>query len=95
MKSLNFDETDMQNPLFFLTLTTRIAENDNFFYRSYILDLAGGEGSHDMGKHVFRVHANNKGADQPAHPHRLFSTFVIPFLVSIISKLATSEISFF
>ena len=37
--------------------------------------------------------ANNKGADQPAHPHSLISTFVIRLLKSIISKLATSEIS--
>ena len=37
--------------------------------------------------------ANNKGADQPAHPRRLISTFVIRLLKSIISRLATSEIS--
>ena len=39
--------------------------------------------------------ANNKGADQPAHPRRLISAFVIRFLGSIISKLATCEISIF
>ena len=39
--------------------------------------------------------ANNKGADQPAHPCRLISAFVICFLESIISKLTTSEISIF
>ena len=38
---------------------------------------------------------NNKGADQPAHLHSLISTFVIRLLESIISKLATSEISIF
>ena len=37
--------------------------------------------------------ANNKGADQPVHLHRLISAFVIRFLESIISKLATSNIS--
>ena len=37
----------------------------------------------------------NKGADQPAHPRRLISTFVIHFLESIISKLATGEIEIF
>ena len=36
--------------------------------------------------------ANKKGADQPAHPRSLISAFVFPFLDSIISKLATSEI---
>ena len=39
--------------------------------------------------------ANNTGADQPAHPRRLISAFVILVLESIISKLATSEISIF
>ena len=32
--------------------------------------------------------ANSKGADQPAHPRRLFSAFAICFLESILSKLA-------
>ena len=36
---------------------------------------------------------NNKGADQPAHPRRLISAFVIPFLENFISKLDTGEIS--
>ena len=39
--------------------------------------------------------ANNKGADQPAHPRSLSSAFVICVLESTISKLATSEISIF
>ena len=38
--------------------------------------------------------SNNKGADQPAHSCSLISAFVIRFLESTISKLATSEISF-
>ena len=37
--------------------------------------------------------ANNKDADQPVHPHRLISAFVISLLESIVSKLPTSEIS--
>ena len=39
--------------------------------------------------------ANNTGADQPGHPRSLISAFVIPFLESIISRLALSEISIF
>ena len=39
--------------------------------------------------------ANNKGADQPVHPHRLINAFVIYILESTISILATSEISIF
>ena len=36
--------------------------------------------------------ANNTGADQPAHPRSLTSTFVIRFLECIIRGLATGEI---
>ena len=39
--------------------------------------------------------ANNIVTDQPAHPHRLISAFVIRFLESFIYKLVTSEILFF
>ena len=39
--------------------------------------------------------AKNKGADQPAHPRSLISAFVIRLLESIISKLATRELSIF
>ena len=38
---------------------------------------------------------NNTGADQPMLLCRLISAFVIRFLKSIISKVATSEISIF
>ena len=46
-------------------------------------------------KTCLRWFANNKGADQPAHPRSLISASVIRFLKSIISRLATSEISIF
>ena len=39
--------------------------------------------------------ANNKGSGQPAHPLSLISAFVIRILESIISRLATFEISMF
>ena len=48
----------------------------------------------DARKPIFRV-CDNKGADQPAHPRSLISAFVFRFLKSIISKLATSDISTF
>ena len=38
---------------------------------------------------------NNKGADQPVHPHSLISAYVIRLLESVLSKLAPSEISLF
>ena len=44
---------------------------------------------------VFGGFANNKGADQPAHPGRLISAFVIHFSECIVSKLAKGEISIF
>ena len=40
-------------------------------------------------------YANNKCADQLAHPHSLISAFVIRFLEYFICKLATGEISIF
>ena len=39
--------------------------------------------------------ANNKGADQPAHPHSLISTFVVRCLDSMICILAVSKVSRF
>ena len=38
-------------------------------------------------------YANNKGADQPAHPCSLISTFVVRCLYSTISLVSISEIS--
>ena len=39
------------------------------------------------------LYANNKGADQPAHPCSVISAFVILSLESIIAKLATFKMS--
>ena len=44
---------------------------------------------------TLRGFANNKGADQPAHPRSLISAVVIRLLERIIPKLVTSEISMF
>ena len=43
-------------------------------------------------KTCFLPYANNKGADQPAHPRSLISAFVIHCLDSIIPLLAIAEI---
>ena len=40
-------------------------------------------------------YANNKGADQPAHPRSLISTFVVRCLDSMICILALSKVSRF
>ena len=41
-------------------------------------------------ENLFMPYANNKGADQPAHPRGLISAFVVRCLDSIIPLLATS-----
>ena len=46
-------------------------------------------------KTCLRRFANNKGADQPAHPRSLISAFIFRVLESIISKRATNEVSTF
>ena len=40
-------------------------------------------------------YANNKGADQPAHPRSLISTFVVRYLDSMTCILAISKVSRF
>ena len=42
-------------------------------------------------ENLFSGFANYKDADHPVHPHILINTFVIRFLESIISKLATRD----
>ena len=38
-------------------------------------------------------YTNNKGADQPAHPRSLISTFVVRCLDSIVPLVSISEMS--
>ena len=44
-------------------------------------------------KNLFLPYANDKGADQPAHPHSLISTFVVRCLDRIIRLVSISKIS--
>ena len=37
-------------------------------------------------------YANNKGADQPAHPRSLISAFVVRFLDSVMSLVSVTKI---
>ena len=46
-------------------------------------------------KMCLMLYANNKGADQPAHPRSLISAFVVRSLDNIISLVSRSEISRF
>ena len=47
----------------------------------------------DHEKMCHKSYANNKGADQPAHPRSLISAFVVRGLGSIISLNSIAEIS--
>ena len=49
----------------------------------------------DHAKTCLISYANNKGADQPAHPRSLISTFVVRCLDSMICILAISKVSKF
>ena len=44
-------------------------------------------------ENLFMQYANNKGADQPAHPRSLISAFVVSCLDSIIPLVSIAEIS--
>ena len=44
-------------------------------------------------ENLFLPYANNKGADQPAHPRSVISAFVVRCLDSIIPLLAIAAIS--
>ena len=49
-----------------------------------------------MRKHVLPggiSYANNKGADQPAHPRSLISAFVVHCLNSVMSLVSATKIS--
>ena len=47
-----------------------------------------------MQESMILFHTNNKGADQPAHPRSLISAYVIRFLVSMMTTLATHKSMF-
>ena len=72
-----------------------ILVSKNFKFKQYIVcldEIAIGSG---QAKTCLLPYANNKGADQPAHPRSLISTFIIRSLDSIISLVSRSEISRF
>ena len=72
---------------------TKSAEFDtqNNFYL-YIAILITGPGHAKM---CLMLYANNKSADQPAHPRSLISTFIVRYLDSMIYILPLSKVSRF
>ena len=57
-----------------------------YLYHPYIIWVMSWE-------NLFMPYANNKGADQLAHPHSLTSTLIFPCLYSLIPILAISKVS--
>ena len=57
----------------------------------YVLSVEINEPGHE--KMCLMTYANNKGADQPAHPRSLINAFVVRCLDSIISLESIAEIS--
>ena len=58
-----------------------VADCFGFLYRIAPHNESNGPGH---AKTYFMTYANNKGADQPAHPHSLISTFVVRCFDSMI-----------
>ena len=71
-----------------IVLTFQVSYIDNFLEH---YDQKINEPSHE--KTCLMPYANNKGADQPAHPRSLISAFVVSCLDSIISLDSIAEIS--
>ena len=46
---------------------------------------------HHDNSNLFMTYVNNKGADQPVHPHSLISTFIVRCLDRIIPILAIAK----
>ena len=75
---------------FILFLICRL-ENYCTLSNCFVTELKILEPGHE--KMCLMSYANNKGADQPAHPRSLISAFIIRCLDSIISLDSISEIS--
>ena len=75
-----------------LVKTGKDADQMNKQYADKVAALEQVKMSHVMRKPVY-AYANNKGADQPAHPRSLISAFVVCCLGSIISQVSIPKIS--
>ena len=71
-------------PMFFVVVCTQNMEQDEASIKG--ISLTSLE-PHDE-KTCFMPYANNRAADQPAHPHSLISTFIVYYLDSKIPVLA-------
>ena len=61
------------------------------FKRRSRRNLRANEPGHE--KMCLMSYANNKGADQSAHPHSLISAFVVHCLDSVVSPVSATKIS--
>ena len=80
---------DISKSTLFMYLGSEI--RDPFIYSSFKNTTYTNEPGHE--KMCLMSYANNKGADQPAHPRSLISAFVVRCLDSIISLDSIAEIS--
>ena len=81
------------NQLFLIRMNKSVDHDQMLFQKLSDLDLQCFQNRIYGPRHektYLRGFANNTGADQPAHPRSLISAFVIRFLESIMSRLATS-----
>ena len=67
----------------------------NIFYLFAFLSLSFLLYGPDHAEMCLMAYANNKGADQPAHPRSMISTFIVRCLESVICILAISKVSSF
>ena len=88
--SLNTTNQQTETTLFEL-LSFFLIQTLNYCSFHYHYNFTLGPG-HE--KTCLMPYANNKGADQPAHPRSLISTFVVRYLYSMI-YIAISEVSRF
>ena len=79
--------------LLFCNSVLNYCGNDFFILGSYYPGLKQNEPGHE--KMCLMSYANNKSADQPAHPRSLISAFVVRYLDSIIYLDSIAEISRF
>ena len=84
---LQNEESKLAASQIFFSVGVDVSATDPLF----VCDINIHEPGHE--KTCLMSYANNKGADQPAHPRSLISTFVVRCLDSIITLVSISEIS--
>ena len=93
MKILSTEtNTSEQTVQFLIRLLLKVQSDQGLHCLSFLLHLLH---AYEPGreKTCLMSYANNKGADQPAHPHSLISAFVVRCLDSVMSPVSVTKIS--